>query len=126
MSLIDVTPDATPKATKLAEGFIAKTNQVFEEQRLAAYSAVEEFWYRNQDENGDPALTGDEPSGLEMLEAMGTKARAFWEAASQRAVMVISIATALGKPEEVDLSKISAPYELTFKSDGSLDTATLR
>jgi len=126
MSLIDITPDATPRATKLADGFIEKTNQVFEEQRLAAYSAVEEFWFRNTDANGDPALEGDEPSGVEMLQAMGTKAQAFWEAASQRAVMVISIATALGKPEEVDLAKISSPYELTFKADGSLETAALR
>ena len=126
MSLIDIIPDATPQATKLADGFIAKTNQVFEEQRQAAYSSVEEFWFRNQDENGDPALTGDEPSGVEMLQAMGTKAESFWQAASQRAVMVISIATALNKPEEIDLAKISAPYDLTFAPDGSLDTYTLR
>jgi len=126
MSLIDIAPDATPKAELLAKGFLEKTNQEFEALLLKAYDDVQAFWYRNKDADGNGVLEGSEPTGVEMLTAMGTDAQASYQAATRRAECVIAIAGDLGKPELIDLAKIAAPYDLTFNPDGSLNTATLR
>lgn len=120
MTLIDV--QELPAAERRALDFISEANREFNVQRRGAYSAVERFWYAN----GPGELVGSEPSGVEVLQAMGTNAEAFWTAATQRAVMVIGVATALGKLSEIDMTLISGPYDLTFNDDGSLDQATLR
>lgn len=120
MSLIPL--DELPLAEQYANSFIQETNNEFNRQLRGAYSAVERFWYQN----GVGNLTGDLPSGIEMLQAMGSKAADFWTAATQRAVMVITVATALGALDQVDMTRISGPYDLTFNDDGSLDQATLR
>jgi hypothetical protein len=41
-----------------------------------------------------------------------------------RVQMLVGIATALGKPELVDLAKLTPPFDLTFNADGSLLAAT--
>ena len=126
MSLIEIEQDQTPEAVKLAKGFTLEANQHFENVRDASYDAVDRMWYRNRDANGNRALEGDEPTGIEILQAMGTNAGRVYAAATRRAQMVLAIAQDLDRMDLVDLSRIMAPYELTFAQDGSLDTWTLR
>lgn len=129
MELFDVT-DSTPESERLAKGFLAIANQQFEEQLNAAYNAVESFWYRNRDADGNPsavAIDGvsSEPTGPEILQAMGTNAAAVMTVAYARVQMLLSIQQALGI-DAVDLSKVVAPYEMTFNNDGSLAKAELK
>jgi hypothetical protein len=103
-----------------------ETNQNFEQTRDAVYDGIQRFWYRNKDADGNGILEGDEPSGIEVLQAMGTNAQAFLACAYARVVMLVTIATQLGKPDLVDVTKCAAPYDFTFNPDGSLATWTLK
>lgn len=124
MSLYEV-QENNNKAQDLAKGFLKEANLKFEQNLREAEDLVQRFWYRNQDEEGNPALEGDEPTGIEILQAMGTNAQSVMQIAGLRVQMLVSIATALGQPELVDLTKVAAPYTLTYNQDGSLETWTL-
>jgi hypothetical protein len=118
--------DNGPSAADLANGFLKETNLQFEQTRDAVYDGIQRFWYRNRDENGEPALEGDVPSGIEVLQAMGTKAQPFLAVAHARVQMLVGIQTALGFSDLIDLTKVSGPYDFTFNPDGSLATWTLK
>ena len=115
-----------PTAADFAKGYMLETNQSFEATRDFVYDGIQRFWFRNKDKEGNGVLEGDEPSGIEILQAMGTNAEAFLACAYARVVMLVTIATQLGKPDLVDVAKCSAPYDFTFNSDGSLNTWTLK
>lgn len=129
MSIFNVQDRINP-ATQLADGFLKLANQQFEEQLQQAYTAIDSFWYRNRDADGNPSAVkvdgvSNEPTGPEILQEMGTNAQAVMLVAYARVQMLLSIQTALGI-NAVDLSKVAAPYEMTFNPDGSLASATLR
>lgn len=126
MSIFEIEVDNTPQATNLAKGFLAEANQQFENQLNGVYDAVQRFWYRNRDAEGNPALEGDEPTGVEILQAMGTKAQSVIAVAYARVVMLMTIQQSLGLSGLVDLQRASAPYDLVFNPDGSLLSATLK
>jgi hypothetical protein len=124
-SVFDVTTSG-PSASDYAKGYMLETNQSFEANRDAVYDGIQRFWYRNKDEEGNGVLEGDEPSGIEILQAMGVNASAFLACAYARVVMLVTIATQLGKPDLIDVTKCSGPYDFTFNPDGSLKTWTLK
>lgn len=126
MSIFQVNTPAKPAAELLAEGFLAEANQQFESQVQSVYDAIQRFWYRNKDSEGNPALEGDEPSGIEILQAMGPAAAPAMAVAYARVVMLVTIEQQLGQSGLVDLSKASAPYDLEFNNDGSLKTWNLK
>lgn len=117
--------DNGPTAAQLADGFLKETNQKADQNALEAADAIQRFWYRNQDEQGNPSLEGDNPTGIEVLQAMGTKAQAFMLVAYARVQMLLTVQQSLGV-QLVDLSEVSSPYDLTFNQDGSLNTWTLK
>lgn len=117
--------DNGPTAAQLADGFLKEADLKAEQNALEATDAIQRFWYRNQDEQGNPTLEGDNPTGIEVLQAMGTKAQAFMLVAYARVQMLMTVQQSLGV-ELVDLSKVSGPYDLTFNPDGSLKSWTLK
>jgi hypothetical protein len=123
--VFDVTTSG-PSAADLAKGYMLETNQNFDQVREAVYDGIQRFWYRNKDAEDNGILEGDEHSGIEVLQAMGTNAQAFLACAYARVVMLVTIATQLGKPDLVDVTKCAAPYDFTFNPDGSLKTWTLK
>jgi len=129
MSIFDL-PDQEPSQAKvLAEGFLLEANKTFEEELSRAYDLVQRFWYRSRfPSSRPPAAGGPEPppvpTGPEILAQMGPYAQASMAVAYARVEMLVGIATALGKPELVDLTKLLPPFELTFNEDGSLLSAT--
>jgi hypothetical protein len=125
MSLYDIV-DNSDAAVELSKGFLKEANLKFEQNLREAEDLIQRFWYRNRDEQGEPALEGDEPTGIQILQAMGTNAESVMTVAFLRVQMLVQVATALGKPELVDMAKVSSPYELTFNEDGSLNTWTLK
>lgn len=125
MSIFELPTQATPAAKVMADGFLAEGNQVFQAELDRAYDLVQRFWYRNRDAEGNPSATGEaEPTGPEILTEMGPFAQASMAVAYARVQMLVGIATALGKPELVDLAKLTPPFDLTFNPDGSLLAAT--
>jgi len=126
MAIFDISADTTPEADKLAKGFLAEANAKFDNELNAAYDTVQRFWYRNQDAEGNPSLEGDQPTGIEILQAMGTNAKASIDVAFARVQMLLTIEAGLGLSGIVDVSKLQAPYELVFAEDGSLLSYTLR
>lgn len=126
MSIFEIPTDQTPAAQLLAKGFLAEANQAFETQLNAVYDTVDRFWYLNRDAEGVKQLEGDEPSGLEILTAMGPNAKAVIDIAYARVVMLLTIQAGLGLSGIVDMTKVASPYELTFNPDGSLSTWTLK
>ena len=130
MSLIDISSVEESKAEALAKGFIKETNQAFTDILSKAEDAVQRFWFRNTDEDGNPSAEaqGDnpEPTGPEILTAMGVNAQKVITAAHERVNLVIGVATALGKLDLIDQSKFAVPYDLVWAEDGSLTSATLK
>lgn len=117
MAIFDIPADATPEAVKLAKGFLAEANVKFDSELNASYDAVNRFWYRN----GEGEVDGDQPSGIEVLQAMGPNAKSFIDVAFARVQMLLAIEAGLGLSGIVDLSKVAGPFELTFAEDGSLE-----
>ncbi len=120
MALFAQEVDETPEADILADGFFLEANKSFDKLLSESYSAVARFWYRNSDEDGNPSVEGDKPTGMEILASMGTDAQAFMEVAYARVEMLISIATMLGQSEVVDLSKLITPVVIEYNDDGSI------
>lgn len=125
MAIFDIPTPETLAAKLLADGFLAEANQQFESTLQGVYDSVQRFWYRNRDEKGEPALEGEEPSGIEILQAMGPHAKAAIDVAYARVVMLMTIQAGLGI-NVVDLSRCAAPYELKFNAGGSLASWSLR
>lgn len=132
MTIFNIPTDSTPEAEKLARGFLAEANAKFEAELNSAYDTIQRFWYRNDpvidEETGEsvPQLEGDKPSGIEILQAMGTNAKASIDVAYARVQMLLNIEAGLGLSGVVDVSRLQAPYNLVFAQDGSLQSYTLR
>lgn len=116
MTIFNV-PDSGPTAADLARGFLLEANAVYKEEHDKAEDLIQRFWFRN----GYPALSGDEPTGIEILQAAGTDAEKLYTMAVARVQMLLSI-----EPSEVNLATVSGPYDLTFNPDGSLGSYTER
>ena len=68
----------------------------------------------------------DEPTGPEILEALGVEARPLLAVALARVQMVLSIAGQLKIKDAIDLTKLETPYELTWHENGKLKKADLK
>lgn len=129
--LLDFTETTIPEADALALGFQKETNQGFQNMLNEAYDAVDRFWYRNKDKDGNGVLEPVEggtnvPTGPEILTAMKINAQKVMAAAGLRKQMLIELATNLGKTELIDMDRLDAPFQLEFNADGSLKSATLK
>ena len=129
MSIFQVDQVVEPAAQQLAKGFLAEANQQFDREVAAAYDAVQRFWFRNLDADGNPSPIAQgqtpEPTGPEILEAMGTDAQGIITIAYSRVQMLLNIQTAFGV-NVIDQTKLTSPYDLVFNADGSLQSATLK
>ncbi len=134
MSLFEIQKDRDETAD-LATGFLSEANQQAEQIVRSITDAVQRFWYRNKDEAGNPSpvrheATGDwagsqEPTGAEILQAMGNDAATFLAVSAARVMMLMSVQEQLGT-ELIDPAQAAAPYELVFNKNGSLNSATLK
>jgi len=125
MSIFDPQAPSEPEADKLARGFQMEADQIHDSNLLALYNAVERFWFRNKDADGNPiAIAGadPQPTGIEILESMGLSAQAFMGVAYSRYQMVSGINSAFGL-DPIDDSRGLPPYDLAFNADGSIDSA---
>lgn len=130
MVIFTVDGDSTPEAALLAKGFKVEVNNDFEKQRLECYDAIQRFWFRNLDESGQPIATASpverHPTGPEILEALGTDAKAVMMAAYIRVTKLQDMVLSLGLDVSlIDASKLRMPYSLTYNDDGSLQQAEL-
>lgn len=115
---------AGPNAAQLAANLVNNSNITFMRMLQAVQQDFNQFWYLNRDENGNPALTGSAPSGIEILQALGTQAYPLMVIAWARVQFVAACASAVG--QTVDVTAFLPPYDLTWNQDGSLDSYTLR
>ncbi len=119
MNLIDQTPDSTPEAEKRARALERMGNQAF----AHLVSTVERFVHATWYANGDGELTGDEPTGEQILQAMGTNAEDNYQDVIDLATALVTIATRRGKASLIPTT-ISGPMDVTFNPDGSVNTVT--
>ena len=129
MNLINIEETKKAEVDVLAEGFIAEVNQYYQNLREGSEDAVQRFWFRNKDQDGNPVAEPveggtDYPTGPEILTAMGTNAQKVLLAAHARVELVINVATALGATDEFDATKFEVPFDLVWNADGSLQSAT--
>lgn len=111
MSLFQATNQITPEIR--ANRQLAKANNEFDRMVQQAKADFNQFW---------SDVDGVTP--VQVIEAMGTKALAFFTVAYVRVQMLVQIAQLMGKPELVNESDLLPPYDLTFNPDGSLASAT--
>jgi len=144
--IFEIREDADQTAT-MAKGFMAEANQQAEAMATAVYDGVQRFWYRNVDTEGNPSperhaaieakdatentpaveawAGSQEPTGLEILAAMGGNAQKFLAVSFARVQMLLTLQAQLGL-SLIDPAKVAGPYELTFNEDGTVKTATHR
>lgn len=125
MPILDSTPFTVPEDQSRADGFIKEANIKFDALREDIYDSVRRFWFAGLDENDPPRDENDPKGGIRALQAMGNNAKPFMEVAYARVEMLVSVSTALGKPGEVDMSKVLPPYTLTYDDNGALESWTL-
>lgn len=129
MTIFNVDEIVTPAAEAMGKGFMKEANQNFDSQLSGVYDAIQRFWFRNQDADGNPiaeaSKTDPQPTGPEILEALGTNAAAIMSVAYARVVMLVTIATELGLPNVIDQTRLALPYAVTYNPDGSLKSAKL-
>ena len=131
MSLFESDEQSTPAAILLAKGFKSEANQELDRVLASAYDAIARFWFRNVDENGKPsavrpAENEGEPTGPEILEALGTDAAYLLNPARERVKYAIAATSMFNKTGEIDQQKLYVPYDLVWNEDGSLKSATLK
>lgn len=115
--LFDSIASVKPTAEQIAADILHSANNKFMAMVIESYNDYDNFW--KLEANGGP-------SGVQILEALGTKAETIYSMAWARVQMLLTTAQIVNKPEMVDLTKLIPPYEVTFKADGSLDSATPR
>jgi hypothetical protein len=113
MSLFQASNSITPEIR--ANRQLTKANNEFDRMVQQAKADFNQFWSE---------VDGVTP--IQVIEAMGTKALAFFTVAYVRVQMLVQIAQLMGKPELVNEADLLPPYVLTFKEDGSLDSAVLK
>jgi cyclopropane fatty-acyl-phospholipid synthase-like methyltransferase len=110
MSLFQTGNQITPELR--ANRQLAKANSEFDRLVSQSQSDFNQFW-----------TEFDGVTPIQVIEAMGTKAQSFFAVAYIRVQMLLQVAQAMGKPELVNEADFLPPYTLTFKADGSLDSA---
>ena len=120
MPIFEQQPIQGPTAAEIATRLLRQVNNEFDRTVQAQVQAVKQFWKNDLTESP----TG--PTGVEVLQAMGTNAQAFLGIAYTRVVMMVTIQGILGRDDLVDVASMMPPYDFTFNVDGSLDTATLK
>jgi hypothetical protein len=113
-----------PNATQIAAQLINNSNVTYMRMRDALQQDFDQFWYRNRDTDGNRALTGPDPTGIEILQALGPQALPLMAIAWARVQFVAACAAAVGST--LDVNGLLPPYELTWNSDGSLAGHSLR
>jgi hypothetical protein len=125
MTLFNLPPDPNPESIYLAREFLEEANRTFIQERDSAYDVVRRFWYRNVSREGQLSINGDQTTGLQILQALGTDARAVMMVAYARVEMLLMISYMLGKQDLVDLTQLIPPYDVEYNDDGSFKSATL-
>ena len=125
MTLFNLPSDPNPESIYLAREFLEEANRTFIQERDSAYDVVRRFWYRNVSREGQLSIDGDQTTGLQILQALGTDARAVMMVAYARVEMLLMISYMLGKQDLVDLTQLLPPYEVEYNDDGSFKSATL-
>lgn len=115
---------AGPNAAQLAANLINNSNITFMRMLQALQQDFNHFWYQNRDENGNPALTGSAPSGIEILQALGPQAYPLMAIAWSRVQFIATCASIVG--QTLDVNAFIPPYEFTWNEDGSLASYTPR
>lgn len=110
MSLFQATNQITPEIR--ANRQLTKANNEFDRMVQQAKTDFNQFWTE---------VDGVTP--IQVIEAMGIKALAFFTVAYVRVQMLVQIAQLMGKPELINEEELLPPYVLTFNPDGSLDSA---
>lgn len=108
----------------MAKGFTLEAFNEYERTLTAVYDAIERFWFRNRYADGVPSAVGtDEPTGPEILEALGESAETLLQLAYSRVQFTVSSGQSLDGATAVDPEKLRIPFDCTFNSDGSLKSA---
>jgi hypothetical protein len=115
---------AGPNATQIAAQLINNSNVTYMRMRDALQQDFDQFWYRNRDTDGNRALTGSAPTGIEILQALGPQALPLMTIAWARVQFVAACAAAVGGA--LDVNGLLPPYDLTWNPDGSLAGYSLR
>jgi hypothetical protein len=105
----------TPTAAQVGARLLNSANITFDRMLNMAYNDYNSFW-------GLEAQGG--PSGLDILNALGTSAFTMMAIAWSRVEMLSTVATLVGKSDLVDLNRLLPPYDFTWNQDGSLASAT--
>ena len=111
MPLFDVGNQDQTDPTLIANRMLYIGNVQFQRELTTAYQTYNDMWNRGE----------GQPTGQDILVGMGTSAQMAMAAAWSRVQMLVSIATAIGQPELVDLTKLLPPVELSYNLDGSID-----
>lgn len=107
-------PETGPTAQEIASKLFQKTNLTFQRNYVEHVAEVKKFWANDflEAPNG--------PTGIEVLQAMGTSALPFLTVAYARVQMLSSIQAALNRDDLINISLLLPPYTLEFNVDGSL------
>lgn len=127
MSIFKTDEIVQPAAQILADGFRAEANIAQASMIKGVYDSVHKFWFRNTKADGSPSATPEgenpQPTGPEILEALGADAAKLLIEAGERAKYVITTMTRNGI--KIDQAKLAIPYVNEFNKDGSLKSSTL-
>ena len=124
MSQIFNTVDAQPTAAQVVNNLISNANITYMRLSQSVEQDFQQFWYLNRDENGNRTLEGPAPTGIQLLQALGTQAAPLMAIAWARVQFVAATAAAVGA--SFDVTSVLPPYDLTWNEDGSLASYTLR
>lgn len=124
MSQIFNPVDAYPTASQIINNLISTANITFMRLTQSVQQDFDNFWYINRDENGNRVLEGPAPTGIQLLQALGTQAAPMMAIAWARVQFVAATAAAVGGT--FDVTSVLPPYDLTWNEDGSLAGYTLR
>lgn len=114
-----------PAAHVLAKGFTTEAFAEYDRTLTAAYDAIQRFWFRNNYTDGSPSAVGvAQPTGPEILEALGTSAETLLNLAYSRIQYAIGSAQFLDGATPADPANLRVPYDCVFNEDGSLQSAT--
>jgi hypothetical protein len=111
MSIFEVNNSVTPEVR--ASRQIQKVNQEYDRMVQQTKTDFRQFWQN----------VGD-VTPVQTIEAMGTKAQAFFTLAYLRVQMLVQAAQLIGKPDLITEAELLPPYVLEFNQDGSLKSAT--
>lgn len=130
---IFVIGETRPTAETIAKAWLETGNSQANDLLNRAYTDVQDFWYRNRDQNGNPSLTkheateewagSNEPTGVDLLNAMGQQAGLFIALAWAKVAGIVQSDQQFGLGL-VDYSRLLPPFDLSWNPDGTLLEAT--